>query len=468
MKKHSLTTVLAAALVGLSAAAFPSAGIAAEAATTADGFQYTVSSATNEVTITGYVGSDTQIYIPSVIAGRNVTEIAARALQCKPMTKLVIPASVQRVYDSAVSNCPNLSQLEILGGAKLYYNVFQDSTALVNVMLNQNCYGHVSAFKNCPNIWVINGASAYHHETVNGAQKPVFSNDAIRKSMIRNFFWNRYSNCRFIKDYCTELCDFVVQTTTTCGDDDDWMGEAVKARMLFDWLRDNCDFETDHTTFRSFENQNYSSVFVSYGLNGIGESVCTGFSQAYQMLLTAAGIESYIVESDLNAYTLSHMSPEELEYWGITSGGSGGHVWNLIKADGGYYECDASVADAKPNPYTGFLKSDLEMDNFHENKYNATRVMTHPDNGAHPYLNYSIPAGQAALSQCVDHFNDSNLDGLLDGDWDYSGVLDSTDTDMLNLHRRFIPNVDNSYMPVHLANLRLAQLTPTIWYNFFA
>ena len=74
MKKHSLITVLAAALVGVSTAGFPAApgepaGIVAEAAES-NGFQYTVSS--NQVTITGYTGSATSVTIPSYINGKKV------------------------------------------------------------------------------------------------------------------------------------------------------------------------------------------------------------------------------------------------------------------------------------------------------------------------------------------------------------------------------------------------------------
>ena len=412
MKHGKIISLLSAALVGLSAAAVPvtlsdaSAAIVAEAAVSGD-WQYTVSS--GKATITGYTGTATSITIPGTVGGKTVVAIGAEAFMSnQKLTSVTVPASVTAIRDSAFYSCKKLNTVEVKGAAHIEQMAFCYCTALTNAKLYKNCTSDAGAFDNCTALTKLKSVSAWNYS----AGKPVLNSSSDVRKLIRNNF-TKSKNVKFVDDYITALCNYVVATETR-----PWMCEAAKARQLFRWLCDNCRFETDNTTFYSAENQLYSSVFLSYGLDGEGESVCSGYAKAYKMLLSAAGIEAYLVRSDLNDYGLSQT---DLEYWGIAPGSRGGHMWNLIKADGKYYECDASGGDTDPaRRYQYFLQTDFEMFNMHNNYYNSTKV-TGAGLESHPYLSATISTGKTGLSQCVYSYSDANYDGLLDYDFDFDG-----------------------------------------------
>lgn len=482
MKKHRLITVLSAALLGLSAAALPAApafqaGIVAEAATTSDGFVYSVSG--DKVIITGYTGSATSIAIPPEIAGKPVREIATGALRSKPITKLVIPASVQDIRSASINNCTSLKNLEIKGAAKLYQNVFAGCTALKTVKLHKDCYGHRSAFTNCPNIWTINNNAAYHYVTVNGVSKPEFTTNSYARNFIRKFFWVPEAKCKFINDYCSDLCAYVVAAETR-----PWMGQAVKARQLHDWIIRNCNYEdgldqngqqTEKLT--DWDNHCDSSVFVSYGLNGVGETVCDGFSRAYTMLLAQAGIESYVLTAGLTDVGWAAYNPNHDNSLGDS------HAWNLVRIDGKFYQCDVTWDDGNASPsvspyvtnYQHFLLNRAEMDAAHSVPQGCmfedpTIAVTGENN--HPLrLVYTGLSGEGPARQAIYHFSDINSDGLLDADWGYNadwnfhGEINDTDRMMYHKLISYNPYITINNMAEHLSNLMLLGMSPQQWYD---
>lgn len=86
----------------------------------------------------------------------------------------------------------------------------------------------------------------------------------------------------------------------------------TKAKVIFDILASQVKYATD-----SAENQNIISVFINK------QSVCQGYSKAFQYLLSKVGIESSLVRGE--------------------SRGSA-HAWNLVKLDGDYYYFDVTWA----------------------------------------------------------------------------------------------------------------------------
>ncbi len=366
------------------------------------------------------------------IKGKALKTVAYGAFQKAGLTSVVLPSSVKTIRTCAFYECKSLKTVDIQGAAEIYQKAFAECTALTNVNLNENCitkYSNpftsvsfkVGAFHNCKALTKINNTKPYGIDS-NG--EPYIKTTNHIPKLIQNVFM-RSEKVKFINDYCTALCDYIVKTETTYGAVDDWMSEAVKARQLYDWLVGHCRYEDQKSgeTNSDPENHTSSSVFLSYGLKirgtGVGESVCEGYAKAYSMLLKAAGIESYVVNAN---------------------SGSSAHAWNIVKISGRYYQCDPcwdscdywnrmdeDRDDLTFAPYGTlylyFLKSDNQMRTLHHHNYEDIFI---DQNGIdfHPYLDYSdtITKAKAALTKCNYSYNDTNSDGILDYDFDFNGT----------------------------------------------
>lgn len=86
------------------------------AETTADGnFEYSVSG--DEVKITKYTGSATEVTIPSTIDSKPVTSIEKHAFfGCTSLESVTIPNAVTSIGRSAFYNCTNLKSVTIPEG----------------------------------------------------------------------------------------------------------------------------------------------------------------------------------------------------------------------------------------------------------------------------------------------------------------------------------------------------------------
>ncbi len=83
----------------------------AASATPADSFEYEVD---GTVTITGFVGNETNVVIPSRIENREVTAIGYNAFRdCTEITSVEIPKSVIEIGDSAFQGCTSLESVKI-------------------------------------------------------------------------------------------------------------------------------------------------------------------------------------------------------------------------------------------------------------------------------------------------------------------------------------------------------------------
>lgn len=479
MKKHSLITVLAATLLGVSAAGFPAApdepaGIVAEAAES-NGFQYTVSS--NQVTITKYTGTATSVAIPSYINGKKVVAIGSQAF-CRvergsyyypmavtsvtipntvktigeeafyqvPLTSLVLPSSVTSVGDWAFYDNSALTSLEIQGGAHLGVYAFASCTSLTRATLHKNVTGECGSFNDCTSLNLLNGLSVYRNvPDDNGYSYPMITQNQNTRRVLQNVF-SHCMNVKFITSYSKALADYVVESEVR-----DWMYDDVIARVLYDWLIRNCDYENDDNPNTSVvegdepKNHDPSGVFFGYGVNGNGEAVCEGFAKAYTALLTRAGVESYVLTS-----RSSHGAPA--------------HAWNLVKVNGKYYQCDATWDDGTYNnqgwnlipgypctSYTYFLKSNSEMIALHNGDYTTPGV----DASQNPYYTCNRQRGQSGLAQSTYHFNDANGDGILDNDYNFDSAVNYTDTVFLS---RVSPYFTNGFV--------LNQATQSVWLQY--
>lgn len=408
---------------------------------------------------------------------------------CEGLQNVTLPASVTSIGSFAFATCTGMTKLQISGPATIDSAAFKDCSALVRVMIHKDCVpkndNTANVFTNCTSLTMINGSGAWTSVShgAGNPKEPVLSSNSYARNLIKRFF-KKSKNVKFVSTYCKALCDYVVATETSFGKtridaatgqtvNDDWMSPAVKARQIHDWIIRHCEYEdfyndngqhTDYdSTVNQIDNQYYSSVFLSYALNergtGVGETVCAGYAKAYTMLLTAAGIESYVVH-------------------GTPVGSSYGHAWNIIKINGKYYESDVCAGNENynvqnpDNPYytnyEHFLVSKAEMNRLQGNG-NVTPAQTiwTDDNGTHEYLNFNATTGTSAINQCNYMFNGTNygstFDGLLDNDYNFNGTVTQDDYDYKNAIAPYFNNgfvLNNNSMSVYLTYLVSAKLSP--------
>lgn len=77
-------------------------------------FEYTVNPDEKSIKITRYVGTDTEVVIPSSIDGYSVTDIGRFAFfECSSLTNLKIPDTVSCIREYAFKGCSSLTSVEI-------------------------------------------------------------------------------------------------------------------------------------------------------------------------------------------------------------------------------------------------------------------------------------------------------------------------------------------------------------------
>ena len=452
MKHGKLVTWLAAASLGICAAAF-APGLTAEAATgscTINGISYSYDTTAKTAKVTSCASSLTSVSVPASInpstansslpnVSCSVTEIAAYGLwngygnmhytsvslpsslqrigfyafAFTDLTSITVPANVTFVDQGAFRECEKLQTVTLTGATELSANAFANCPELTNVQASANSFTrrYFEAFVDCPKLTKVNGKTVVSYQTVNGHQYPVL-NSTVSTAILNHF--SRSVNVKFVNDYCKALCDYIVATET-----DPWMNDGLKARQLHDWLVRHCEYEDCNGSERlsDSENQVASSVFLSFGLNvrgqGIGETVCAGYTKAYTMLLSAAGVESYPLET--------------------TNPNGVGHAWNLVKIGNKYYETDVTWDDHTNGTqygtmYTRYLKSDAAMQAIHD-----AALSPHFDPPSlwevaneHEYLRtFQATSDQVAakIASATESFTDSNSDGILDYDLDLDGNM---------------------------------------------
>ena len=91
----------------------------------------------DEVQITGYIGNASQIEIPNVIGGLQVTSIGINAfLECRGLRRITISDSVTSIGKSAFSGCSGLTSITIPEGVtSIGDNVFKGCSSLTSITI---------------------------------------------------------------------------------------------------------------------------------------------------------------------------------------------------------------------------------------------------------------------------------------------------------------------------------------------
>ena len=210
------------------------------------------------------------------------------------------------------------------------------------------------------------------------------------------------------------------------------MSDAIKARQLHDWIIRHAHYDDSQKAPGCGGD---TGMFFGYGLNGEAAIICGGYSAAYTALLTQAGIESYIM---FGSPKVAGVEP---------------HYWNLIKADGKYYQVDVTWDDTESTDtsisYRNFLKNRIDKEQYYNIPTfgNSALFSLKNYNSALRY-NYTDDNGRAGLNQCIYTYCDANADGILDCDFDFNGTVNVIDNWVLQQIGRGDMTLDGTITPI--------------------
>lgn len=97
----------------------------------------------------------------------------------------------------------------------------------------------------------------------------------------------------------------------------------AKAKAIYDYLIENCDYDYDYTG----NSQQEAQTNASYADGALvdGKAVCSGYSRAFKLLANKLGIACMCVSNS-------------------------DHEWNIVRIGGDYYHIDVTWADTEDNP----------------------------------------------------------------------------------------------------------------------
>ena len=133
----------------------------------AEDFTYEIKD--GEVIITGYIGTDREIYIPKEIASRPVTTIGEEAFEEYDLTFISIPQSITEIESRAFSDCACLEKIQFSNGLmSIGSYAFSDCEALVELEF-PNTLKEIQqgAFSYCSKLEKVNfplGLEALHYD----------------------------------------------------------------------------------------------------------------------------------------------------------------------------------------------------------------------------------------------------------------------------------------------------------------
>jgi hypothetical protein len=163
----------------------------------------------------------------------------------------------------------------------------------------------------------------------------------------------------------------------------DQMNPLEKAEILHKYLAQSIDYDHNH--------ENNDNAFNVYGAMAQGLAVCQGYAQAFQMLLTMAGIESIMVTGV--AQSSENAEPEN-------------HAWNLVKLDDNRYHIDITWNDREDGfvSHRFFGVTDEQLAETHTWNRDLFPAATSTEHNYYRF--YGLVANSAdELSEVFEHFN---------------------------------------------------------------
>ncbi|MDE6665118.1 MAG: leucine-rich repeat protein, partial [Ruminococcus sp.] len=234
---------------------------------------------------------------------------------CTSLKELTLNGKI-RVNSNACRGCDSLEKITLSGDVKLYSNSFTNNRSLTDIIIDTDKTIEGNAFNDCSSLMNINSVPVFDTETKQ------FSSE-MSDFVMNNF--NSADNVGFINMYIQARTDEFIDEYI-----DSTMNDMQKIKAVHDWICNNVHY--DYETTKERKNHNDASVFMN------DSSVCEGYAKCYNILLNAAGIETYYVMSE-------------------------NHAWNVIRLGGHYFHSDTTWDDSNDAEisYDWFLRSDDEV-----------------------------------------------------------------------------------------------------------
>lgn len=294
------------------------------------------------------------------------------------VTRMEFGDNVRELGVGAFRNCHALEYFSLGGETAIPANAFKDDTALKEAVLNgkhdigkgafEGCTSLSSvsldldssisydAFRGCPELEYINGIKVLSDDGTGFAPE--------LDEFVRSKF-DGAVGAGFVDTFVLNMAEKVAAEVT-----DDSMSDIEKAKALHDWICENARYSDGNLSNPG--NHYDASVFMD------GVAVCEGYSRTYNLLLHAAGINSWFV-------------------------GNYSHSWNIAELDGKTFHIDTTWDDTESS-YNWFLLSDKQL---------------RSAGGDHEDWFLSLPSELHSfqtdtMPECVDVIGDMDGDGDLD------------------------------------------------------
>ena len=259
----------------------------------------------DSVELTKYTGSDSNVDIPTEIAGYPVSRIGTSAFEnCTSVETIYVWAEVISIGEAAFRNCSKLESFDIPSSViTIADSVFENCSSLETIYI----WGEVtsigiSAFQNCTSLESIDIPSSC---TFIG--KSAFEGCTGLESV---FFWgsdviscgaNAFANCPNLNDFP----DKIVYTKGASTDNTESSSPTMKAESaLIDSMRP--EFKEAMDAYEAFYNE-YCDFMVEYKNNPTDLSLITKYGE----LLTKAAE----VDETFAAWDEDDLNNEELKYY---------------------------------------------------------------------------------------------------------------------------------------------------------
>jgi hypothetical protein len=180
-----------------------------------------------EITITGYSGTEKNVIIPSAIDGKSVTKIAYRSFADNDMIEsIVLPDTIETLEWQAFSGCSSLKEFTVPVKVKrLSPNLFSNCTSLEKITLNEGLTDiSAQVFENCVSLKEIflpeslESIEAYAFEGCTGIKEISIYKNVNSISSEGNPFYLCTSleriNVDIENEYCHSTGDCLIKTGT--------------------------------------------------------------------------------------------------------------------------------------------------------------------------------------------------------------------------------------------------------------